>query len=90
MVKGEQTPLNTKTAAYTPGSFIVPPQFPPMPANFCPFGYVVIKVAEDYTAGAKYVFGSNTTATGAQNSAATAYANTFASVFALPDRPQVS
>jgi hypothetical protein len=91
MVQGEPAKLNANTAATTPGTFITPPQFPAMPKNFCPFGYVVVKVATDYTAGSSYVFGSsNTTATGAQNSAATAHANTFVSVFALPDRPQVS
>lgn len=91
MIKGPSVALEANTAAYTPGSFTVPPQFGPMPDNFCPFGYVVVKVATDYTSGASYTFGSsNTTATGAQNSAATAHANTFVSIMALPDRPQTS
>lgn len=91
MIKGPNQPLGANTAAYTPGAFDVYPQFPNMPEDFCPFGYVVVKVATDYTAGASYIFGSsNVTATGAQNSAATAHANTFVSVMTLPDRPQIS
>lgn len=91
MCQGEVQALDANTAAYTPGAFINPPQFPTMPENFCPFGYVIVKVATDYTSGASYVFGSsNTTATGAQNSASTAHANTFVSIMALPDRPQTS
>lgn len=89
VVQGPQSKLDTNSAAYTPGAFIVPPQFGPMPDDFCPFGYVVVKVATDYTPGASYIFGlSNTTATGAQSSAATAHANTFTSIMALPTRPQ--
>lgn len=91
MAQGPVQALSANTAAYTPGSFVTAPQFPPLPDDFCPFGYVVVKVATDYTAGAKYVFGSsNTTATGAQGAASTAHANTFVSVMAMPDRPQVS
>lgn len=88
MVQGAPQPLLANSAAYTPGAFAVNPQFPSLPTDFVAFGYVIVKVATDYTSGAKYVFGSsNTTATGAQNSAATAHANTFTSVMALPSRP---
>lgn len=91
MAQGPVQALGANTSAYHPGSFAVNPQFPPLPDDFCPFGYVVVKVATDYTSGASYVFGSsNTTATGAQNSAATAHANTFVSVMSLPERPQAS
>jgi hypothetical protein len=91
MAQGPAAKLDTDATTYTAGSFLVPPQFPPMPKDFCPFGYVVVKVASDYTSGASYVFGSsNTTADGARNSAATAHTNTFVSVMALPDRPQTS
>lgn len=92
MIKGGDQPLEANSAAYTPGAFKVNPQWPYMPDNFCPFGYVVVKVATDYTSGASYTFGSsNVTATGAQNSAATAHANTFTSVMnGLPDRPVAS
>lgn len=90
VVQGPVQPLGANTAAYTPGAFAVNPQFPHMPDDFCPFGWVIVKVATDYTSGATYVFGSsNTTATGAQNSAATAHANTFTSGN-LPDRPVAS
>lgn len=91
MVQGPQAALDSNTAAYTPGAFINPPQFPPLPDDFCPFGYVLVRVATDYTSGGTYVFGSsNTTATGAQNTAATAHANTYVSVMTMPDRPQSS
>jgi len=91
MAQGAPAKLDANTAAYTPGAFINAPQFPAMPDNFCPFGYVIVKVATDYTAGASYVFGSsNVTATGAKNSDATAHTNTFTSVMALPTRPQTA
>ena len=87
MVQGPVEALGANSAAYTPGDFLVSPQLPTMPDNFCPFGWVVVKVATDYTAGGEYIFGSsNTTATGAQNSASTAHANTFTSGN-IPDRP---
>ena len=91
MIQGEAKPLEANTAAYTPGDFVDAPQFGPMPDDFCPFGYVIVKVATDFTSGASYIFGSsNTTATGAQAAAATAHANTFTSIMTLPDRPQTS
>lgn len=91
MVQGPLSALGPNSAAFTPGSFAIAPQFPALPDDFVPFGYVVVKVATDYTAGAGYVFGtSNTTATGAQGAAATAHANTFTSVMVLPARPQTA
>jgi hypothetical protein len=90
MVQGAVQELEANTSAYHPGAFKVNPQFPSLPDDFCPFGWVIVKVATDYTAGSTYVFGSsNTTATGAQNSAATAHANTFTSGN-LPNRPVAS
>lgn len=87
VIQGPLTELEANTAAYTPGAFKVNPQFPSMPDDFCPFGWVTVRVATDYTSGASYIFGSsNTTATGAQNSAATAHANIFTSGN-VPDRP---
>lgn len=91
MVQGKTQALYANASAYTPGAFVVTPQFPNIPDDFCPFGYVVVKVATDYTAGASYVFGSSdVTVTGSQNSAATAHANTFVSVMTMPSRPQAS
>jgi len=92
MVQGEITQLDTNASAYHPGVFLTPPEFPDLPNDFCPLGYVIVKVATDYTAGAKYIFGSsNTTATGAQSTAATAHANTFVSLMGgIPTRPQIS
>lgn len=87
IIQGPVSALGANSAAYTPGDFAIAPQFPAIPEDFCPFGYVVVKVATDFTA-AGYKFGtSNTTATGAQNSASTAHANTFTSVMVLPSRP---
>ncbi|MCK5606902.1 hypothetical protein KAR91_33680 [Candidatus Pacearchaeota archaeon] len=91
MIQGEAKPLLANTAAFTPGAFRDAPQFGPMPDDFCPYGYVIVKVATDYTSGSSYIFGSsNTTATGAQSGASTAHANTFTSIMVLPDRPQTS
>lgn len=88
MAQSEIVPLMANTAAYTPGGFASAPEWPAIPDDFCPVGYATIKVATDYTAGGKYVFGtSNTTATGAQSSAATAHANLFTSIMTLPNRP---
>ena len=87
IVQGPLQELDANTAAYTPGAFLINPQFPSMPDDFCPFGWVTVKVATDYTTGASYIFGSsNVTATGAQNSAATAHANIFTSGN-IPHRP---
>lgn len=91
MAQGEIVKIAPNTASYTPGAFIELPEFPKIPDNFCPVGYVTVRVATDYTSGGKYIFGtSNTTATGAQNSAATAHANLFCSISAMPSRPQAS
>lgn len=91
MIQGAAIPLNANSAAYTAGDFIEVPQFPPMPNDFTIYGYVVVKVATDYTDGSTYAFGtSNTTATGAANSAATAHTNTFVAATSLPPRPQTS
>lgn len=90
IIQGPVAALGPNSAAYTPGSFLLAPQFPSIPDDFCPFGYVVVKVATDFTA-AGYKFGtSNVTATGAQSGATTAHANTFTSVMVLPARPVVA
>ena len=91
MVQGEIVKLAANTSAYHPGAFVDVPEWPAIPDDFCPVGYATVKVATDYTAGATYVFGtSNTTATGAQNSAATAHANLFTSICTLPNRSQLT
>jgi hypothetical protein len=91
MCQGKQIAIDADTTDYTPGAFINPPQFPTTPDDFCPMGYILVRVATDYTSGSSYIFGSsNTTATGAQAAADTAHANTFVSVMDMPDRPQTS
>jgi hypothetical protein len=91
MCQGPQKQLLADTASYTPAGFRTIAQFPTVPADFCPFGYVIVQVATDYTSGSTYVFGSsNTTATGANDAAATAHTNTFVSIGTIPDRPQSS
>lgn len=87
-IQSEIVPLQANSAAYTAGEFADLPEFPAIPSNLCPIGYFVLKVATDYTAGGTHVFGTTSVATGAMNSAATAYSVTATSVANLPDRPQ--
>ena len=89
-VQSEIVPLQANSAQYTAGAFLDAPEFPAIPNTLCPIGYFVVKVATDYTAGGTHIFGTTSVATGAMNSAATAYAITATSVATLPDRPQLS
>jgi len=88
-VQSEIVPLQGNSAAYTAGAFLDAPEFPAIPNNLCPIGYFVVKVATDFTAGGTHIFGTTSVATGAMNSAATAYSVTAQSVCTLPDRPQI-
>lgn len=63
------------------GSFILAPQFGPVPDTVCPIGYIVIKVG---STGSNWTFGSSNL------SGATGLTYTFVDVMTLPDRPQVS
>ena len=87
-VQSEIVPLQANSAQYTAGEFAELPEFPPIPSNLCPVAYFVVKVATDYTAGGTHVFGTTSVATGAMNSAATAYSVTAQNICTLPDRPQ--
>ncbi len=89
-VQSEIVDLQANSAQYTAGAFAIAPEFPSIPNNLCPIGYFIVKVATDYTSGGTHVFGTTSVATGAMNSAATAYAVTATSVCTLPDRPQLS
>ena len=89
-VQSEIVPLQANSAAYTAGAFAINPEFPMIPADLCPIGYFVVKVATDYTVGGTHIFGTTSVATGSMNSAATAYSVTATSVCTLPDRPQAS
>lgn len=63
------------------GNFVTAPQFAPVPANRCPFGYIVVKVK---TGGAAWTFGSSNLAGPPANTVIT-----FVDIFTLPDRVQV-
>lgn len=65
------------------GAFINAPQFPVLPDNFCPIGYLVIKAGATASA-AGWVFGTSNMAS------VTGITYTFVDVIGLPDRPQVS
>jgi len=60
------------------GDFEVSPQFPPIPEDFCPFAYQLLKAGS--TAG--------TIAFGTSNWNATGFTNSIQNVLTLPDRPQ--
>ena len=69
-------------AAGASASFIIAPQFPPIPDTVCPFAYVVVKVG---TAGAAWTFGTSNLTGPPANTAIT-----FVDVVTMPDRPQVA
>lgn len=66
------------------GNFVNAPQFPGLPNDFAPVGYLVIKAGStaDNTTG--WVFGTS------NMSAVTGITYTFVDASSLPDRPQVS
>jgi len=65
----------------TAGAFKSPPQFPTLPDDFCPIGYILVRTAPS---ASDFTFGTSSwTATGI--TAATAV-----NVTSLPDRPQTS
>jgi hypothetical protein len=64
------------------GNFIVAPQFPPIPAGYCPFAYQVLKAGATASATA-IIFGT-------ANWNATGFTNAIVNVSELPDRPQVA
>lgn len=79
-VKATQGGIQTLDVA---GNFIVSPQFGPVPDNFCPIGYIVLKGGA--TLSGTFTFGSSNL------SGVTGMTYTFVDVvLGLPDRPQVS
>ncbi len=64
------------------GNFKVAPEFPPIPADFCPFAYQVLKAGATASATA-IVFGT-------ANWNATGFTNAIQNVAFLPSRPQVA
>lgn len=80
VAKGTDAPL-VGGVTTTPGSFVNDvPQFPILPDDFCPIGYVVVKLGPSASA---WTFGSS-------NWTATAVTTSFVNCSTLPDRPQVS
>lgn len=76
VVQGTITDLTSQ------GTFIVAPQFGPVPDTLCPIGYIVVKVA---AGGAAWTFGtSNLTGPPANTTI------TYVDCFTMPERPQVA
>lgn len=63
-------------------SFVVAPEFPPIPSDFAPFAYQVLKASSAASASG-VVFGT-------ANWNATGFTNTIKNVAWLPSRPQVA
>lgn len=73
----EDTEVGVTTTA---GAFKVAPQFPPLPDDFCPIGYAVVRTSPT---GSAFTLGTTAWA-------ASGITTTFKNVCTLPDRPQVS
>lgn len=76
VVQGQITALDSS------GAFITAPQFGGLPTDFCPIGYIVIKLGS--TAVAAWTFGANNL------SGVTGVTYTFVDIVGVPDRPQIS
>lgn len=75
----------TITDLDTAGAFKTAAQFGPIPDNFCPIGYVVIKAGSTANNTTGWVFGTS------NNSGVTGITYAFVSIMgSLPDRPQIS
>lgn len=66
------------------GAFKLAPQFPGLPTDFAPVGYIVIKAGSTANNTTGWVFGTN------NMSSVTGITYTFVDSSILPDRPQVS
>lgn len=77
-MKVAQGPLQ---ALDTSGKFILAPQFPALPEDFCPLAYLELLVASN---GSTWTFGSS------NNSGVTGVTYNFQDISTLPGRPQVS
>jgi len=80
-VQGAVTPTETGVTT-TVGAFILAPQFPPIPGDFCPIAYTVARCAPSLTAGV--VLGTT------QWAASGASFTTFKNINTLPSRPQIA
>lgn len=68
----------------TAGNFIISPQFPAMPDNFCPIAYEIIKAGSTASSSPGWVFGSSNQAS------VTGITYAIDDLITLPDRPQVA
>lgn len=66
----------------TVGAFINAPQFPPIPDDFCPIAYTVVRVAP--SGGSGFVLGTTEWAASSMS------CTTFTNIATLPDRPQIA
>jgi hypothetical protein len=80
LAQGPQVLLIPGSTSTTSGTFNDAPQFPPLPDDFAPIAYVLVRTAT----------GSSAWTPGTSNWTATGVTATFVNVAALPDRPQTS
>lgn len=78
VVQGEIQALDVQ------GNFITAPQFGPIPNDFCPVGYLIIKAGSTASASPGWVFGTD------NQSGVTGITYDFQNCITLPDRPQVT
>ena len=72
----------TTEASGTNANFLTPPQFPSLPEDFCPIGYIITKVG---ASGSTWTFGTSNLTGPPSN-----VLHTYVDVMVLPTRPQVS
>jgi hypothetical protein len=77
VVQGEVQALDAQ------GNFVTAPQFGPIPNDFCPIGYLVIKAGSTASSSPGWVFGTS------NQSGVTGITYDFQNCITLPDRPQV-
>lgn len=79
-----QGPLTATATGVTTtvGAFVAAPQFPPLPGDFCPFAYTIVRAAPSLTAG--FTLGSTSWA------ASGVSCTTFKNISVLPNRPQIA
>lgn len=98
-VQGEIVPIGANLSQYNAGEFITPPELPQIPDTHTPIGYMVVRVATDFTPTTGWVLGVSNTYETTSDSAAKAFrtgatgaavAASATSCLTLPDRPQVA
>jgi hypothetical protein len=77
VVQGEIQALDAQ------GNFVTAPQFGPIPNDFCPIGYLVIKADSTADDSTGWIFGTS------NQSGVTGITYDFQNCITLPDRPQV-